>query len=153
MVVPWPFPPATAWAEGAQINGRPFPATASAEGAQLNAPPSLGDLSVQKGTRSTGWKVKRAKQKKLSPLTSSLFRLYWNHGNERCTHCPHCSGARNPLGRVPVAGRNWPGGPACGQDWGALGPRPCNAVVSPKGIGARRLGDNPAREALYLLFG
>jgi hypothetical protein len=25
-------PPATAWAEGAQLNGRPFPATASAEG-------------------------------------------------------------------------------------------------------------------------
>src|SRR5262249_51287980 len=33
-------PPATASAEGAQLNGRPFPATASAEGAQLNAPPS-----------------------------------------------------------------------------------------------------------------
>src|SRR4029453_2667709 len=33
--------PATAWAEGAQLNAPPFPATASAEGAQLNAPPSL----------------------------------------------------------------------------------------------------------------
>ena len=31
--------PATASAEGAQVNGRPFPATASAEGAQLNVPP------------------------------------------------------------------------------------------------------------------
>ena len=31
--------PATAWAEGAQLNGRPFPATASAERAQLDAPP------------------------------------------------------------------------------------------------------------------
>src|SRR5262249_51530138 len=48
---PLPPPPATAWAEGfgrpfllppdTQLNGRPFPATASAEGAQLNAPPSL----------------------------------------------------------------------------------------------------------------
>src|SRR5262245_29130487 len=36
-----PSPPATASAEGAQLNGRPFPATASAEGAQLNVPPSL----------------------------------------------------------------------------------------------------------------
>src|SRR5262245_65299908 len=34
-----PFP-ATASAEGAQLNAPPFPATASAEGAQLNAPPS-----------------------------------------------------------------------------------------------------------------
>ena len=33
--------PATASAEGAQLNGRPFPATASAEGAQFNVPPSL----------------------------------------------------------------------------------------------------------------
>src|SRR5215471_3971803 len=33
--------PATAWAEGAQLNGRPFPATAWAEGAQLNGRPSL----------------------------------------------------------------------------------------------------------------
>src|SRR5436309_858016 len=32
-------PPATAWAEGAQLNGRP-PATASAEGRQLNGAPS-----------------------------------------------------------------------------------------------------------------
>src|SRR6266567_2328134 len=31
--------PATASAEGAQVNGRPFPATASAEGAQFNVPP------------------------------------------------------------------------------------------------------------------
>src|SRR5215475_4891671 len=35
-----PHSPATAWAEGAQLNGRPFPATASAEGAQFNVPPS-----------------------------------------------------------------------------------------------------------------
>ena len=35
--------PATAWAEGAQLNGRPFPATASAEGAQFNVPPSLSN--------------------------------------------------------------------------------------------------------------
>jgi hypothetical protein len=35
-----PPPPATASAEGAQLNGRPFPATASAEGAQFNVPPS-----------------------------------------------------------------------------------------------------------------
>jgi len=34
-------PPATAWAEGAQVNGRPFPATASAEGRQFNGAPSL----------------------------------------------------------------------------------------------------------------
>ena len=34
-------PPATASAEGAQLNGRPFPASATAEGAQLNVPPSL----------------------------------------------------------------------------------------------------------------
>ena len=31
--------PATAWAEGAQLNGRPFPASVTAEGAQLNVPP------------------------------------------------------------------------------------------------------------------
>jgi hypothetical protein len=35
-----PFP-ATASAEGAQVNVPPFPATASAEGAQVNVPPSL----------------------------------------------------------------------------------------------------------------
>src|SRR5262252_6822021 len=35
--------PATASAEGAQLNGRPFPATAWAEGAQLNAAPSPYD--------------------------------------------------------------------------------------------------------------
>src|SRR5436309_7290440 len=34
-------PPATASAEGAQLNGRPFPATASAEGRQFNGAPSL----------------------------------------------------------------------------------------------------------------
>jgi len=39
--VPATRPPATAWAEGTQFNGRPFPATASAEGAQLNGRPSL----------------------------------------------------------------------------------------------------------------
>jgi hypothetical protein len=33
-------PPATASAEGAQLNGRPFPATASAEGRQFNGAPS-----------------------------------------------------------------------------------------------------------------
>src|SRR2546429_4674192 len=38
-----PFP-ATVSAEGAQLNGRPFPATASAEGAQLNGRPSLATL-------------------------------------------------------------------------------------------------------------
>jgi len=32
--------PATAWAEGAQVNGRPFPATAWAEGGQFNGPRS-----------------------------------------------------------------------------------------------------------------
>src|SRR4029450_11132538 len=36
-----PPSPATAWAEGAQLNGRPFPATASAEGRQFNGAPSL----------------------------------------------------------------------------------------------------------------
>jgi SAM-dependent MidA family methyltransferase len=35
-----PFP-ATAWAEGTQLNGCPFPATAWAEGTQLNGCPSL----------------------------------------------------------------------------------------------------------------
>src|SRR5437016_2952844 len=39
-------PPATASAEGAQLNGRPFPATASAEGAQFNVPPSLGERAL-----------------------------------------------------------------------------------------------------------
>jgi hypothetical protein len=49
-----PFP-ATASAEGAQLNVPPFPATASAEGAQLNVPPSfratLAILSAQGGGR------------------------------------------------------------------------------------------------------
>src|SRR5262245_20448641 len=37
-----PFPhPASATAEGAQLNVSPFPATASAEGRQLNVAPSL----------------------------------------------------------------------------------------------------------------
>jgi ATP-binding cassette subfamily B protein len=36
--------PATAWAEGAQLNGRPFPASATAEGPQLNAAPSPGTV-------------------------------------------------------------------------------------------------------------
>ena len=44
------FPlPATASAEGAQLNGRPFPATASAEGAQFNVPPSLWERVVSQG--------------------------------------------------------------------------------------------------------
>src|SRR4030095_5160256 len=38
--------PATASAEGAQLNGRPFPATASAEGAQFNGPPSLWERAL-----------------------------------------------------------------------------------------------------------
>jgi len=36
--VPATRPPATAWAEGAQFNGRPFPATVWAEGGQFNGP-------------------------------------------------------------------------------------------------------------------
>src|SRR5262245_53075125 len=32
--------PATAWAEGRQLNGAPFPASATAEGGQFNGPPS-----------------------------------------------------------------------------------------------------------------
>ncbi len=36
--------PASATAEGRQLNGAPFPATASAEGAQFNVPPSLATL-------------------------------------------------------------------------------------------------------------
>src|SRR5262249_36873505 len=40
-------PPATASAEGAQLNGRPFPATASAEGAQLNVPPFPATASAE----------------------------------------------------------------------------------------------------------
>src|SRR5919199_1560488 len=39
--------PATASAEGAQLNGPPFPATASAEGAQLNGPPSSAGTLVR----------------------------------------------------------------------------------------------------------
>src|SRR5262249_25316360 len=42
-------PPATASAEGAQFNGRPFPATASAEGAQFNGPPSLRERAGVRG--------------------------------------------------------------------------------------------------------
>jgi hypothetical protein len=44
-------PPATASAEGAQLNGRPFPATASAEGAQFNVPPSLRARILPQGDR------------------------------------------------------------------------------------------------------
>jgi hypothetical protein len=40
-------PPATASAEGAQLNGRPFPATASAEGAQFNVPPFPATASAE----------------------------------------------------------------------------------------------------------
>src|SRR5436309_8550709 len=39
-------PPATASAEGAQLNGRPFPATASAEGRQFNGAPSLWERAL-----------------------------------------------------------------------------------------------------------
>src|SRR5207249_12265798 len=39
--------PATAWAEGAQLIGRPFPATASAEGAQFNVPPFPATASAE----------------------------------------------------------------------------------------------------------
>src|SRR5205823_10133234 len=42
-------PPATASAEGAQLNGRPFPATASTEGAQFNVPPSLRERVLSQG--------------------------------------------------------------------------------------------------------
>ena len=38
--------PATASAEGAQLNAPPFPATASAEGAQFNVPPSLWEREL-----------------------------------------------------------------------------------------------------------
>src|SRR5262249_32615974 len=40
--------PATAWAEGAQLNGRLFPATASAERAQFNAPPFPATASAER---------------------------------------------------------------------------------------------------------
>jgi len=40
-------PPATASAEGAQLNGRPFPATASAEGAQFNVSPFPATASAE----------------------------------------------------------------------------------------------------------
>src|SRR5262245_13343313 len=42
-----PHSPATAWAEGAQLHGRPFPATASAEGAQFNVPPFPATASAE----------------------------------------------------------------------------------------------------------
>jgi hypothetical protein len=60
MVVPWPFPPATAWAEGAQLNGRP----------------SLCDVSGKKGTRSTGWKVKG--------LTGQTEKFFTRASNVSC---------------------------------------------------------------------
>src|SRR5262249_34120863 len=44
-------PPATASAEGAQLNGRPFPATASAEGAQFNVPPSRWERELKAPSR------------------------------------------------------------------------------------------------------
>src|SRR4029453_13739855 len=43
-------PPATASAEGAQLNGRPFPATASTEGRQFNGAPSLREGVRARGT-------------------------------------------------------------------------------------------------------
>ena len=46
MAVPSP-PPATASAEGAQLNGRPFPATASAEGRQFNGAPFPATASAE----------------------------------------------------------------------------------------------------------
>src|SRR5919108_4095563 len=46
-------PPATASAEGAQLNGRPLPATASAEGAQFNVPPSLWERVRVRGFMTT----------------------------------------------------------------------------------------------------
>src|SRR4030095_14136648 len=52
------FPlPATASAEGAQLNGRPFPATASAEGRLIKGGPSLWERVRVRGfrvARSTG---------------------------------------------------------------------------------------------------
>src|SRR4029453_3095606 len=39
--------PATASAEGAQLNGSPFPASATAEGAQLTVPPSSAGTLVR----------------------------------------------------------------------------------------------------------
>ena len=50
-----PFP-ATASAEGHQFNGAPFPASVTAEGAQLNVPPSLRERALT-GVRAlaTSW--------------------------------------------------------------------------------------------------
>jgi hypothetical protein len=42
-------PPATASAEGAQLNGRPFPATASAEGRLIKGGPSLWERGRVRG--------------------------------------------------------------------------------------------------------
>jgi hypothetical protein len=41
--------PATAWAEGRQLNGAPFPATASAEGGQFNGAPFPATASAEGG--------------------------------------------------------------------------------------------------------
>src|SRR5215468_6899414 len=50
-----PFP-ATASAEGRQLNGAPFPATASAEGRQLNGAPSPRKVSsVSQKVRQVSW--------------------------------------------------------------------------------------------------
>src|SRR5215831_1401216 len=57
-------PPATAWAEGRQLNVAPFPASATAEGRQFNGAPSLWERVRVRGPGTLCWDTK--------PLTPSL---------------------------------------------------------------------------------
>jgi len=64
--------PATAWAEGAQLNGRPFPATASAEGRLIKGGPSL---PLPADYAPLAMSPEQQKQKTLHALLTILLRI------------------------------------------------------------------------------
>jgi SAM-dependent MidA family methyltransferase len=87
--------PATASAEGAQLNVPPFPATASAEGAQLNVPPSLPEgyrgevnLALEDWTSQLSKALDRGFILTIDygQLATDLYSLQNNQGTLVCYH-------------------------------------------------------------------
>src|SRR5262245_46533217 len=87
--------PATAWAEGRQLNGAPFPATAWAEGGQFNGPPSLPEgyrgevnLAVEDWTGQLAQALDRGFILTIDygQLATDLYSLQNNQGTLVCYH-------------------------------------------------------------------
>jgi len=89
-----PFP-ATAWAEGGQLNGPLFPATVWAEGGQLNGPPSLPEgyrgevnLAMEDWTYQLSQALDRGFILTIDygQLATDLYSLQHNQGTLVCYH-------------------------------------------------------------------